>query len=161
MTSELMALKVIGKVHFVTKFLARVAEFLHTERTLATSQIQELNWLPVDLRVVQIKLLMIFKVIHDIAPSYLSGYFNLIRDSHSHHTRASSANIRLEFFSVKCNCVAVKVHSVTKFLARVAEFLHTERTLATSQIQCLYDYACISWFSGITKNLKDKQPKTN
>ena len=32
----------------------------------------------------------------------------------------------------------------------------TMRTLAASLIQCHYGYACISWFSGMTTNLKDE-----
>ncbi|CAB1351481.1 unnamed protein product [Coregonus sp. 'balchen'] len=54
------------------------------------------------------------------------------------------------------------VHCRTKFLARVAKFLYTEsmRTLETSLIRCHYGYASISWFSGVSQNLKDKLQTT-
>ena len=54
--------------------------------------------------------------------------------------------------------VISKIHARTKFLARIAKFLDrpTMRTLASALVQCLFDYTCLTWYSGISKNIRDK-----
>ena len=54
--------------------------------------------------------------------------------------------------------VISKVSQRTKFLARISRFLdtHTLKTLAGALVQCQFDYACTSWYTGISMTLKKK-----
>ena len=54
---------------------------------------QELNWLPVQTRVTQLRLNMVHKVINNRAPVYLNSHFSRAGESHNHRTRASVANL--------------------------------------------------------------------
>ena len=51
-----------------------------------------------------------------------------------------------------------KISSKTKFLARKRKYLDSEtiKLLAAALVQCHFDYACSSWYSGITKKTKGK-----
>lgn len=51
-----------------------------------------------------------------------------------------------------------KVSQRTKFLARISSLLDSKtlKILADALVQCYLDYACTSWYTGITKGLKDK-----
>ena len=83
--------------------------------------------------------------------------------THTHRERLGRHRLRSRRLG-RSRCNIGKVNSRTKFLARVAKSLDTEtvRSLATSLIQCHYDYACFSWCSGTTSNRKDKlQPAQN
>ena len=54
--------------------------------------------------------------------------------------------------------VISKVNQRTRFLGRISPYANSSalRTLAGALIQCHYDYACTSWFRGISKSLKTK-----
>jgi len=56
------------------------------------------------------------------------------------------------------NSVIQKVNSRLKFLYRKRNFLneHTKKQLASSLIQCQFDYACSFWFHCLTNKLKNK-----
>ena len=49
--------------------------------------------------------------------------------------------------------VIKKVTARIKFLSRISKFLNTEtlKMLGSALVQCHMDYACIAWFSGLTK----------
>ena len=51
-----------------------------------------------------------------------------------------------------------KISSRTKFLARKRKYLDSEtmKLLAAALVQCHFDYACSSWYSGLTKKTKSK-----
>ena len=51
-----------------------------------------------------------------------------------------------------------KVNSRLKFLYRQSQFLskNARKTLCTALIQCYFDYACSSWYAGLSKNYKNK-----
>lgn len=54
--------------------------------------------------------------------------------------------------------VITKVSQRTKFLARISSLLdrNTLKTLADALVQCHFDYACTSWYTGTSKGLKVK-----
>lgn len=54
--------------------------------------------------------------------------------------------------------VLEKVHKKTKFLARKSKYLDisTLKTLAVALVQSNFDYACTSWYSNISKRLKNR-----
>ena len=54
---------------------------------------QELNWLPVQTRVTQLRLNMVHKVINNRAPVYLNSHFSRAGESQNRRTRASVANL--------------------------------------------------------------------
>ena len=54
--------------------------------------------------------------------------------------------------------VIKKVTTKTKFLARKAKYLDGEsrKLLANALVQCHFDYACSSWYSGLNEKTKGK-----
>ena len=54
--------------------------------------------------------------------------------------------------------VIKKANSRLKFLQRKGRFLnvYTKKLLVSAQIQCHYDYACSSWYLGLTKQTKQR-----
>lgn len=78
--------------------LVRVVMDLGPRDHVGRSQLQELNWLPVEARVTQLRLAMVHRIINDRAPNYLTNYFSRVGEAHSHRTRASRANLH----SVRC-----------------------------------------------------------
>ena len=56
------------------------------------------------------------------------------------------------------NCIVKKVNQRLKFLYRNSSCLSlsTRQTLCSALIQCHLDYACASWYEGLTKCLKKK-----
>ena len=61
---------------------------------IGKKQFQELNWLPVEERVRQLKLNMVHNIVNHRVPKYLNNYFTAVGESHRHNTRASMANLR-------------------------------------------------------------------
>ena len=65
-----------------------------------------------------------------------------------------------QFLSFKsmAESVLTKVNARLKFLIRKRDYLnfYTKKLLVMSLIQCHYDYACSVWYTGLTKNLKNK-----
>ena len=51
-----------------------------------------------------------------------------------------------------------KVSYNTKFLTRKSKYLDNEtmKLLASALVHCHLDYACASWYSNLTKKIKDK-----
>ena len=54
--------------------------------------------------------------------------------------------------------VIKKVNSRIKFLYRKSKFLnaHSKKLLVSALLQCHLDYACSSWYSGLTKTTQKK-----
>lgn len=65
---------------------------------IGRSCFQELNWLPVEARVSQIRLGLVYRSIYGPAPRYLSDYFPRVRDAHNHSTRSGVADVCLYRF---------------------------------------------------------------
>jgi hypothetical protein len=64
---------------------------LEVQTHLAHCHFKELNWLPVEKRVTQIKLGHVHQIVNGTAPSYLLDYFTAVRDRHNINTRHSQA----------------------------------------------------------------------
>ena len=61
---------------------------------IGTPVFKQINWLPVKLRVHQIMLNHVHRIVHGQAPDYLTNQFSLISQTHSHNTRASVSNFQ-------------------------------------------------------------------
>ena len=51
------------------------------------------GWLPVGVRVKQIRLLHVHRIFNRVAPKYMYNSFNLVSESHGHFTRRSVNNL--------------------------------------------------------------------
>ncbi len=61
-------------------------------------QFQQLGWLPLEARAVQLQLRMVHDIYNNRAPEYLKDHFQEGADLHVHHTRASIADLCLPRF---------------------------------------------------------------
>jgi hypothetical protein len=59
---------------------------------IGRSCFQKLNWLPVEARVSQIRLGLVYRSIYGSAQRYLRDYFPNVRDAQNHSTRSGVAN---------------------------------------------------------------------
>lgn len=73
--------------------LVRVVMGLGPCDHVGRSHFKELNWLPVEARVAQLRLNMVHKIVNNRAPKYLNNYFPSVREVHSYGTRSSLANL--------------------------------------------------------------------
>lgn len=81
--------------------LVRVVLKLHPRTHLDDSHFKLLNWLRVPKRVAQLKTGLIYKILHNSAPSYLSGYVSYICEGHDYNTRSSIANLKTLRYKTK------------------------------------------------------------
>ena len=56
-----------------------------------------MNMLPIELRVKQLKLNLVYNVINDKPPRYLSNFINVSRKQHSINTRSSSLFLHVPY----------------------------------------------------------------
>ena len=56
---------------------------------IGAEEFKQVNMLPVHMRVTQLKLNLMFKILHGNAPIFLSNQFSFVRNSHSVNTRSS------------------------------------------------------------------------
>ena len=61
-------------------------------RHVGASELRSLSWLNISDRVSYFKLVHIFRIRHDLAPSYMTSNFQLVCSTHSYETRGSSTN---------------------------------------------------------------------
>ena len=57
------------------------------------TEFKETNWLPVEHRVAQIKLSLVFRILNDSAPDYLQKDFNHVSRVHRYSTRHSESSL--------------------------------------------------------------------
>jgi hypothetical protein len=55
-------------------------------------QFQQLGWLPLEARAVQLQLGVVHNVCHHKSPAYLKKHFIRSRDAHAYYTRATFGN---------------------------------------------------------------------
>ena len=79
----------------------RVVLGLGPRSHIGKSQFQELNWLPVEARVTQLRLNVVHNIFTHRAPTYLQDQFTLVSESHNLRTRGSVANFRLPILHTK------------------------------------------------------------
>ena len=77
-----------GKLQIAQNKLIRVVLKVSPRTHIGRSCFQELNWLPVEARLSQIRLGLVYRSIYGPAPRYLSDYFPRVRDAHNHSTRS-------------------------------------------------------------------------
>ena len=87
-----------GKLQIAQNKLIRVVLKVSPRTHIGRSCFQELNWLPVEARVSQIRLGLVYRSIYGPAPRYLSDYFPRVRDAHNHSTRSGVADVCLYRF---------------------------------------------------------------
>ena len=61
----------------------------HNRSHVGTTELKEINWLPVEHRVTQIKLNLIYTIVNGSAPDYLRNDFNHVSHVHRYSTRHS------------------------------------------------------------------------
>jgi len=82
---------------------------LHSRSHIGYKEFKALNWVPVESRVIQLKLNHVFKVFHSSGPVYLREGFILNTDLHSHYTRGSE----LTFFKPRVGSHGIKTFNYT------------------------------------------------
>ena len=87
-----------GKLQIAQNKLIRVVLKVSPHTHIGRSCFQELNWLPVEARVSQIRPGLVYRSIYGSAPRYLTGYFPWVRDAHDHSNRTCVANVCLYRF---------------------------------------------------------------
>uniref|UniRef100_A0A8C7QXU9 Reverse transcriptase domain-containing protein n=1 Tax=Oncorhynchus mykiss TaxID=8022 RepID=A0A8C7QXU9_ONCMY len=87
-----------GKLQIAQNKLIRVVLKVSPRTHIGRSCFQELNWLPVEARVSQIGLGLVYRSIYGHAPRYLSDDFPRVRDVHNHSTRSGVADMCLYRF---------------------------------------------------------------
>ena len=73
------------------RVVLKVSPLTHIGR----SCFQELNWLPVEARVSQIRLGLVYRSVYGSATRYLSDYFPRVRDAHNLSTRSGVVDVCL------------------------------------------------------------------
>jgi hypothetical protein len=87
-----------GKLQMSQNKLIRVVLKVSPRTHIGRSCFQELNWLPVEASVPQIRLGLVYRSIYGPAHRYLSDYFPRVRYAHNHSTRSGVANVCLYRF---------------------------------------------------------------
>ena len=79
----------------IIQFILNLPQRAH----IGANEFVQIDWLPVHFRVDHIKLVHMFKIINNIAPSYLSVNIAPIIESHKYNTRSSSHNLVITSYS--------------------------------------------------------------
>ena len=82
-----------GKLQISQNKLIRVVLKVSPHIHRGRSCFRELNRLPVEARVSQIRLGLVYRSIYGSAPRYLTDYFPRVRDAHNHITRSGVADV--------------------------------------------------------------------
>ena len=72
--------------------LIRTVLNLHPRHHLTSEHFKFLNWLPVEERVIQLRVCQVRRILNKEAPGYLSRNLDLSMNNYSHNTRANSSN---------------------------------------------------------------------
>ena len=59
----------------------------HNRSHVGTTEFKEINWLPVEHRVAQMKLNLVYRIVNGSAPDYLQNDFNHVSQVHRYSTR--------------------------------------------------------------------------
>ena len=60
---------------------------------MGTTEFKEINWLPVEHRIAQIKLNLVYRIVNGSAPEYLQNDFNHVSQVHRYSTRPSESSL--------------------------------------------------------------------
>ena len=81
-----------SKLQICQNKLARFVLNKHHRSHIGLAEFQRLGWLPISHRVQQLKLIQVFKITHDLSPSYLKSDFRSVSQMHSYSTRRRESN---------------------------------------------------------------------
>ena len=65
----------------------------HSRSHVGTAEFKEMNWLPVEHRVAQMKLNLVYKIVNGSAPGYLQNDFNHVSQTHRYSTHHSVSSL--------------------------------------------------------------------
>ena len=87
-------------VHKMMKQYARVILNVKDRRQISTVTLfRTLGWLPIDVRIRYFTSIVMYNVLHGLAPGYLTDLFVLNNSVHNHHTR-SCTNIHVKKYNL-------------------------------------------------------------
>jgi ribonuclease P/MRP protein subunit RPP40 len=86
------------KLQICQNKLIRTVLHLPPRTHLDHSHFKELNWLPVESRVNQLRLRHVHQIVYNNCPKYLSNYFNNISNVHNIRTRSSQSSLFIPRF---------------------------------------------------------------
>ena len=73
--------------------LTRFVMGKHNRSHVGATEFKEINWLPVEHRVAQIKLNSVYRIVNGSAPEYLQNDFNHVSQVHRYSTRHSVSSL--------------------------------------------------------------------
>ena len=65
----------------------------HNHSYVGTTEFKEINWLPIEHRVAQIKLNLVYRIVNGSAPEYLQKDFNHVSQGHRYSIRHSVSSL--------------------------------------------------------------------
>ena len=65
----------------------------HNRSHVGSTEFKEINWLPVEHRVAQIKSYLVYRIVNGSAPDYLQNDFNHVSQVHRYSTRHSVSSV--------------------------------------------------------------------
>lgn len=88
-----LSCKLKSKLQTTQNKVIRFVMGKHNRAHLGTSEFKEINWLPVESRVAQIKLNLVYRIVNGSAPDYLQKDFIHISQVHRYSTRHSASSL--------------------------------------------------------------------
>ena len=107
-----LSCKLKFKLQTTQNKLIRFVMGKHNRLHVGTTEFKEINWLPVEHRVAQIKLNLVYRIVNGSAPDYLQNDFNHVSQVHRYSTRHSVLSLCIP--SVKSAGKTTFTYSVIK-----------------------------------------------
>ena len=95
--------------------LVRVVLGLTSRDNVGKLQFQQLGWLPLEARAVQLQLRVVHNVCNHKLPAYLKNHFTRSRDAHAYHIKASNADLYLPKFKTNMGKCTLKYSVVVNW----------------------------------------------
>ena len=92
-----LSCKLKAKLQTSQNKLIRFVIGTHSRSHVGTAEFKEINWLPVEHRVAQMKLNLVYKIVNGSAPGYLQNDFNHVSQTHRYSTRHSVSSLCIPF----------------------------------------------------------------
>ena len=88
-----LSCKLKAKLQTSQNKLIRFVMGTHSRSHVGTAEFKEMNWLPVEHRVAQMKLNLVYKIVNGSTPGYLQNDFNHVSQTHRYSTRHSVSSL--------------------------------------------------------------------
>ena len=92
-----LSCKLKAKLQTSQNKLIRFVMGTHSRSHEGTAEFKEMNWLPVEHRVAQMQLILVYKIVNGSAPEYLQNDFNHVSQTHRYSTRHSVSSLCIPF----------------------------------------------------------------